>query len=162
MWFSLHIMAYVYPDSPSAERRAAMDALLSGLCASLPCPGCGVHCQKHMEQTPPDTSSRMALKVWLYDFHNAVNKRTGKRVLSHSEADALVKKHLESEVVDELVRATELRKEDHREMSRLQRLAEGCTSEACDKTAVIVVGSVLVVLVVAMLIVAFMVLRKSF
>ena len=86
-WNILHIMAFVYPLDPTPERQDSMRALLTNLGPNLPCPGCAYHCNKHMTDNPPDVSGQRALKEWLYDFHNAVNKRTGKRVLRYAEAE---------------------------------------------------------------------------
>ena len=41
-----------------------------------------------MEKCPPDTSCGDTLKDWLIDFHNAVNERLGKPVLTKAQAQA--------------------------------------------------------------------------
>ena len=85
-WAMLHLMAEVYPDKPSLERQADMLKYLKGMCANLPCPGCSKHCKAYTTNNIPDVTSRESVIKYFIDFHNAVNKQTGKKELTYQEA----------------------------------------------------------------------------
>ena len=51
----------------------------------LPCSTCGNHCQKQLEKFPPRVENREQLTKWLYNFHNMVNQRLGKKMPSFEE-----------------------------------------------------------------------------
>ena len=86
-WTTLHIMAAVYPTQPSKERQEAMLQYLNGMSYNLPCPQCSYHCTDYFHNNPPMLDSRDNLKKYIYDFHNSVNKRLGKRELSFEECE---------------------------------------------------------------------------
>ena len=96
VWVTLHLFAYSYPDKPSDERKQQMNDFLLNLSVNLPCPGCGHHCAEYVATNPPKTNNRSELVKWVRDFHNAVNRRTGKRELSYAESE----RFLMNEVVD--------------------------------------------------------------
>ena len=115
IWGTIHLMAYTYPDEPSAERKLSMSNFLQNLCINLPCLGCGIHCREYVTNNPPVVDSKTTLKKWAYDFHNAVNVRINKRILTHEEAEeAISKKYFQYEQWKDTNRAQEIREEDHR------------------------------------------------
>ena len=151
-------MAETFPVSPSTERQKSMESLLSNLCVNLPCPGCSVHCSEYVIKHPPRTSSRDDLKKWAVDFHNAVNKRTGKRELSYKEAeDKLREKFFNIEEWKDIQRAEAIRIEDHKDIKRLQKNGVPEEEEENNKTVLIVGGITIGVL---LLLVFFLAIKK--
>jgi hypothetical protein len=64
------------------------------LCQLLPCPGCSGHCTSHLTEHPLQELATDGPRLWGYllDLHNAVNSRTGKRLVSSREARRLVER----------------------------------------------------------------------
>lgn len=88
-WMALHQMVRGFPNNPSPEKQEALKAYVMALVHLLPCSICAAH-WKDIAPTVKTGSRAEALK-WTIDVHNAVNKRTGKKVLSYTEAlDAIM------------------------------------------------------------------------
>jgi hypothetical protein len=77
-WDMIHSVAYTAPVTPTAEQKQHYASFYSALGNVLPCPGCRIHYNKHLQDHPPDTSSRDALFKWTYELHNIVNRVHGK------------------------------------------------------------------------------------
>lgn len=118
-WDMLHMIAMSYPENPSKERKTNTISMLKGIMMNLPCPACQIHAMNYLDKTPPDVSSREALGVWLVDFHNVVNKRTGKRSnWTLEECNQEIIRRCLANTED--LKATDLkRQEDHRYISKL-------------------------------------------
>ena len=158
VWDTMLIMAMLYPEKPSEKRRAQMIDFLTNLCPNLPCPGCAGHCEVYQKDHPPDASGRNELIKWVVDFHNAVNRRTGKREFTLEEAERTIReKYFNWSKLRELDRAQQIRREDHKAIDEWKAKAAAAPraqakdeSSSCDRTAVIVVGSVALALVIAL------------
>jgi Rps23 Pro-64 3,4-dihydroxylase Tpa1-like proline 4-hydroxylase len=142
IWASIHLMTYVYPDKPSEERKRSIQLLLENICINLPCPLCSSHCQAFMKQYPPKIESREDLKRWAFDFHNSVNKRTGKRELSYQEAEECIQRQFfQRKDWIELKRAQEMRREDHIEIDKWKNLSIAtdttCPSESVNISTIL-------------------------
>ena len=80
MWASMHRLSLAYPLArPSSTQRAAARNFFASVGQLLPCVGCRLHYLRHFEKTflPSTTDSRASLARWVYDLHEAVNKRLG-------------------------------------------------------------------------------------
>jgi len=80
MWFSMHRVSLTYPrEQPTDKDRTAARQFFESVGSLLPCPSCRVHYMKHFVATFTDetTANREALSRWVYDLHEAVNKRLG-------------------------------------------------------------------------------------
>lgn len=77
-WDMIHSVAFTAPATLTAEQKQQYTAFYTSLGDVLPCPGCRVHYNRHIQKHPPDTSSRDALFRWTYDLHNIVNRVHGK------------------------------------------------------------------------------------
>ncbi len=73
LWTALHVMS-VAGDSPNALR-----IILEQLQEALPCPECREHYTRYVREHPPNFEIADDAVQWLYDLHNAVNDRLGKR-----------------------------------------------------------------------------------
>ena len=89
MWFSLHNGASIYPiNNPSGFWQNRMKSFIKGIPVMLPCEKCSDHASAYIEsQINLDkvVSSRENLVNFFIDFHNFVNKRLGKPVMSYKD-----------------------------------------------------------------------------
>ena len=85
-WVFLHAIADSFPENPSAEDKKYFNLMFEQcLPRLLPCSDCGGHMGEDISKHEPDASSGEKLSIWLYEFHNRVNKMTGKKPLSIDE-----------------------------------------------------------------------------
>ena len=92
-WLFLHLMVYMYPQTPSETRKTQMDNLLKGVFGNIYCGICYNHAQTYIGDHPYPLNSKTSLYSWLNDFHNAVNTRLGKPVFTLQESLAFVQDH---------------------------------------------------------------------
>lgn len=92
-WVVVHTTALVFSEEYRGNEldrfEEAMIHWYSALPYVLPCRACGAHCYEYIKSHPPPikgTVGTRALFNWTVDFHNSVNQRTGKRVITHEEA----------------------------------------------------------------------------
>lgn len=118
-WSVIHLVAFTYPESPSGYKKKSVKLLFENLCPNLPCVGCSAHCLKYIVDTPPKLDSRSTLIKWTIDFHNDVNKRTGKRILSEEEAYEKIKeKYFNYDDWVQMKKHQLIRIEDHKDIEK--------------------------------------------
>ena len=78
-WYTLHAMAFGYPDYPNKEEKFHAYNFFTALPFMIPCSKCGKHCKEYIINNPPDIDSKSSLSNWLVGFHNTVSKRLGNR-----------------------------------------------------------------------------------
>ena len=92
MWFTFHLGSIKYPQHPSKHVRDGMKGYTKGIPYILPCQECSEHaseyiyCDKVKDCLDDIVSSRDKLFKFFVDFHNEVNKRTGKKIISYNDA----------------------------------------------------------------------------
>ena len=84
-WNWLHVLAISYPAAPTLEEGRVAFRRIWNFVNNLPCPECRYHATRYVFQHPPDLSGTYALQSWVWEFHNAVNRRLGKKEISYSE-----------------------------------------------------------------------------
>ena len=86
-WFTMHTVAYFYPDNPTPEEMAHAKNFYESFSVLLPCPGCAKHYSTLLESIPVRhaVTSRMNLIEWVNRVHNEVNRRLHKPVVSLEE-----------------------------------------------------------------------------
>ena len=93
MWFTLHNSASKYPINPSSLVRERMKNVIIGIPILLPCEVCKEHAttyiEKYFEQLDEICSSRDNLFKFFVDFHNKVNERHDKPLMTYEAAYAL-------------------------------------------------------------------------
>lgn len=93
MWFSLHNGAIHYPNKASPQVKEGMKGFIRGIPYMLPCKSCSIHAtnyiKSNMSRMDVIVSGREQLFNFFVDFHNDVNRRNGKPVLSLSDAKKL-------------------------------------------------------------------------
>jgi hypothetical protein len=78
-WMFLHTFSLKLSEQKYALLKKEVFDMIKLICASLPCPDCASHATEYMKKSPiPPTAS--ALQKFIFDFHNAVNLRTGKQM----------------------------------------------------------------------------------
>lgn len=89
-WYSLHNGAAQYPLNPTSIVRDRMKGFILGLPYTLPCQTCFQHAITYIESKAGEldliVSSRQNLFKFWVDFHNTVNKRLGKPIISLEDA----------------------------------------------------------------------------
>lgn len=86
MWFFLHTISFNYPLKPSKQDKNNIASFLYSLQPIIPCKTCRTHFKRNLAESPPKLDSRKKLSEWMIDLHNEINGRTGKKILTHSEA----------------------------------------------------------------------------
>lgn len=89
-WFSLHNGALRYPVNASPTWRERMKNFIIGIPVMIPCEKCYTHAtsyiEKHYEELDSVVSGRDVLFKFYCDFHNYVNKRLHKPIMSQEDA----------------------------------------------------------------------------
>lgn len=89
-WFTLHNGASKYPISASPIVKSRMKSYIIGIPTMLPCTVCQIHATNHIEKNKSKldeiTSGRDNLFKFFVDFHNIVNKRYNKPIVSVEDA----------------------------------------------------------------------------
>lgn len=86
-WFTMHTVAYFYPDDPTRDEMLHAKNFYESLQALLPCPACAAHYSRLLKTMPLDgaATSRTNLMTWVNSVHNEVNRRLGKPIVSLEE-----------------------------------------------------------------------------
>ena len=87
-WLGLHNGALRYPKNPSTTYKERMKGFIKGIPFMVPCKECFHHSCAYIEKSDLNhvTSSRKNLFNFFVDFHNVVNKRYNKPIISYEEA----------------------------------------------------------------------------
>jgi hypothetical protein len=94
LWFVLHTCAAHYPiNGGSPVAKAKIKGFIEGLPYFLPCSDCGNHAQAFIDSRNLDEAleSRKTLFEFFVDFHNKVNERHRKPLMSATDAYNLYK-----------------------------------------------------------------------
>lgn len=86
LWNSLHSITFDYPDQPTTQDQQQYKQFFHSLKYVLPCAACRKHYSHGLEVTmpiDPALKNRDTLTRWLVQFHNSVNERLGKPVVTY-------------------------------------------------------------------------------
>jgi len=93
MWFTLHNGAARYPDNPSPIIKERMKNFILGIPAMVPCKKCREDATSYIERHKKDLDKIVSDKSHLFkffvDFHNDVNKKLNKPIMSLKDAKKL-------------------------------------------------------------------------
>lgn len=99
-WATLHSVAALYPDQPTAAEQALANTWLESFAYCITCPTCQNHFQKTIAQyrskVPNLFSSRREFVLFVLRAHNTVNRRIGKKVYTLAESWAELRRWLPS------------------------------------------------------------------
>jgi hypothetical protein len=92
LWKSIHAITRSYPDAPTKEIKNQYQTFIMSLGPVLPCPNCREHYKKYVSGVNWDDilKDHQSFVQFGIDFHNDVNKRTGKPEMSNTDALKLV------------------------------------------------------------------------
>lgn len=87
-WYMIHLVAFNYPVNPTAKNKKHVILFYELIYKLLPCPICQKHYLKWLQTYPVKlfVGTRKHLALWTVRFHNNVNKRKNKEIISHPEA----------------------------------------------------------------------------
>ena len=89
-WFTIHNFAFNYPDNPSPIFRKKCAQFIDSLPYMIPCEGCSGHAIQYVMSRESEmdviVATRSNLFEFFVDFHNEVNKRYNKPVMSVKDA----------------------------------------------------------------------------
>jgi hypothetical protein len=78
-WYLFHTLAFKMRDEHFEELKDEFLTICANICANLPCPDCSEHATKIMYNVKRDNiKTKKDLQLFFFDFHNSVNRRTGK------------------------------------------------------------------------------------
>lgn len=90
LWFTLHNASVYYPENASPIHAERMKNIIFGIPVLLPCESCKEHATNFIEERKHLISdickTKKALFEFFVDFHNYVNGRLGKPILSYDQA----------------------------------------------------------------------------
>ena len=86
VWFFFHGLAEkVHEDFFNTNKQACLN-IIKTICSALPCPMCRTAATKYMSnKTTRDIPTKEHFKKMLFDFHNSVNRKLGKRQFTRKE-----------------------------------------------------------------------------
>ena len=90
-WRFLHLLTFLYPESPDTGDKILMRDMMSLLPDVLPCKYCRASFTKYMANLDitPALETRDLLVEWLYKMHNKVNKKLRSQGFCHHDNPTL-------------------------------------------------------------------------
>jgi hypothetical protein len=85
-WLFLHSLCLLLGDEPTEAQSAQWQQKIYDFVEDIPCKSCRGHAQQYVEAFPPDMQTQRSLFTWSWRFHNAVNQRLGKPLVSFDAA----------------------------------------------------------------------------
>lgn len=89
MWFINHLGSFSAPEIIPLEKREKYWNYIDGLPEILPCKNCSQHAREYVDSNAryrdQICASRDNLVRFFVDFHNSVNQRTGKPLITYEE-----------------------------------------------------------------------------
>lgn len=84
-WRWLHITAINYSRFPSVGEARVVYRRIWNFVKGLPCDNCCEHGLSYLISHPPDLANSESLQRWVCEFHNSVNTRLKKPIVSYEE-----------------------------------------------------------------------------
>ena len=100
-WSMMHVLATRIKKEEFENKKESLWLLINEICNNLPCPECRQHAVSLMRQTKKASilKSKDNLELFLFDFHNLVNKKKGLKLFTKEEYNLKYKKANIREVV---------------------------------------------------------------
>lgn len=88
-WTLFHTLAEKIKDENFNETKKELFSFIKRICFNLPCPDCAAHATQIISKVNSDSfATKEHLKMFLLNFHNSVNTRTGKRPFTVEEMNS--------------------------------------------------------------------------
>ena len=93
-WSIMHILATRIKEEDFENKKESLWFIINQICNNLPCPECRQHAVSLMRQTKKENilKSKDNLEIFLFDFHNLVNKKKGLKLFTKEEYNLKYKK----------------------------------------------------------------------
>ena len=88
-WYLFHTLAYKLKEEHTNEIQNILNHIIA-ICSNLPCPDCSEHAIQTLNRLNRNAiNSKESLVNAIFQFHNIVNRHTGKSQFSRKEHDEL-------------------------------------------------------------------------
>ena len=84
-WNWIHLMSIEYKINPIIEDAKLTYKRIWNFIKNIPCVECRTHATRYMILNPPNLHSNISLQIWSFNFHNSVNKRIKKQIMSFKD-----------------------------------------------------------------------------
>jgi hypothetical protein len=84
-WNWLHLTAINYSQNPSPEDKKIIVDRITKFIYRLPCADCQLHAIKYLRENPINVVNSNELQHWAWRFHNFVNFRLNKPLMSFKD-----------------------------------------------------------------------------
>ena len=93
-WSMMHVLATRIKKEDFENKKESLWLVINEICNNLPCPECRQHAVSLMRQTKKESilKSKDNLELFLFDFHNLVNKKKGLKLFTKEEYNLKYKK----------------------------------------------------------------------
>lgn len=93
-WSLMHVLATRIKEEDFENKKESLWLVINEICNNLPCPECRQHAVSLMRQTKKASilKSKDNLELFLFDFHNLVNKKKGLKLFTKEEYNLKYKK----------------------------------------------------------------------
>ena len=89
IWTLFHTLAEKVNDENFHEVKTDLFGFIKRICFNLPCPDCAAHATQIISKVNPSSfNNKQQLQMFLFNFHNSVNARVGKRAFTIEELNA--------------------------------------------------------------------------
>ena len=85
-WKLLHSIAWSFPEHPTDDDKTHVISFIDNLSKVLPCFHCRQHFQDYIKNNTVRCTTQKDIATWVWEFHNVVNKRTNKPIISFENA----------------------------------------------------------------------------
>ena len=82
LWYLLHTLTMNYPEKPTQITKKTYKLFLSKLFYIIPCPMCQREYMLYLKKHPPKLDKTNSFIIWMWNFHNSVNNKLGKNIIS--------------------------------------------------------------------------------
>nr|AAF27974.1 Te-9GL protein [African swine fever virus] len=84
-WRALHLYAIFFSDTPGWKEKYEAIQWILNFIESLPCTRCQHHAFSYLTKNPLTLNNSEDFQYWTFAFHNNVNNRLNKKIISWSE-----------------------------------------------------------------------------
>jgi hypothetical protein len=88
-WDWLHKLAINYSDKPAKKDMTDIIFMFWNFIYGIPCITCRAHAYAYTQKVPPVFHNSIVFQNWVMKFHNTVNIRLGKPVVSMDEYERI-------------------------------------------------------------------------
>lgn len=92
-WYFFHALSFSIKNEHFDKEKIFLVECIENICDILPCPNCRAHALHYLRNYDIRKATNKELfKNYLFNFHNKVNKNTGKKIFTYNEFDSLYKR----------------------------------------------------------------------